>query len=51
MLFDDSVTTMPPLPAGVTRVTVPVELLPPVTVAGETVTEATASGRIVRVVV
>lgn len=42
---------MPPLPAGVTRVTVPVELLPPVTVAGETETEATASGKIESVAV
>ena len=45
------VTVVPPLGAGSLSVTVPVELLPPKTVVGDSETLATAGGTIVRVAV
>ena len=39
LLFEDfSATTIPPVPALLVKVTVPVELEPPLTVAGDTLT-------------
>ena len=51
LLLSDNVTTDPPLGAGPFRVTVPVEELPPVTVAGFRLTEASAGGLTVSVAV
>jgi len=46
-----SVTISPADPAGPFRVTVPVEIFPPITVAGDNVTDAIARGFNVRVAV
>jgi len=43
-LLSDKVTTAPPVTAGVSRVTVPVEDVPPVTVAGLITTLISAGG-------
>jgi hypothetical protein len=50
-LLLDSGTTTPPAGAGPLKVTVPVEVVPPITVEGFNVTEAIASGSTVKVVV
>jgi hypothetical protein len=47
VLLSDKVTTAPPLGAGPFSVTVPVELVPPVTVVGFRVKELSAGGLIV----
>jgi len=49
--LEDRLTTVPPVPAAPFRVTVPVELVPPVTVVGDSETELRTAGVIVRVVV
>ena len=50
-LLLDNVTIDPPVGAAALSVTVPVELLPPVTLVGLSVTEETAGGFTVRVAV
>jgi hypothetical protein len=50
-LFDDRLTTVPPWPAGPFKVTVPVEVLPPATAAGKSVTVISDAGVIVSVAV
>jgi hypothetical protein len=47
LLLSDNVITAPPLGAGPFSVTVPVELMPPVTVVGFSVKELSAGGLIV----
>jgi hypothetical protein len=51
VLFDERVTPTPPVAAGPERVTVPTDLLPPITEAGETVKEANTGAVTVRVAV
>lgn len=48
-LLDESDTTSPPVPAGPLSVTVPVELIPPITVEGATETLVSDAGLMVRV--
>ena len=49
--LEDRLTTVPPVPAAPFRVTVPVELVPPVTVVGDSEIELRTAGVIVRVAV
>ena len=51
MLFDARLTTYPPVGAGPLRLTVPVEVEPPITDVGETATLASTGGLTVNVVV
>lgn len=44
VLLEDKLTTVPPVGAGPLRVTVPVELRPPITAAGESATEEREGG-------
>ena len=50
-LLSDKVTTAPPATAGISRVTVPVEDVPPVTVAGLIATLISVFGSMARVAV
>jgi ABC-type Fe3+-hydroxamate transport system substrate-binding protein len=49
VLFDERLMPIPPVAAGPDNVTVPVDLVPPTTEAGETVTLNTLGGLMVKV--